>query len=377
MIVAHVITCLDDGGAEAVLYRLCLADHQNSHVVVSLRGEGKYGDLLSEAGIAVHCLNMPRGLVTPGGIWKLFRLLRHLRPDVVQTWMYHADLVGGLVARAVGIRWVFWGLHQTNLEKGKTSRATILVVRLNALLSRWIPRCIVSCSQKGVVVHRVIGYAADKFRVIPNGYDLRQFAPNPQAGHALRSTLAVPDGVPLLGMVARFDPQKDHLNLIAALGLLKQSGHDFRCVLVGSGMAEANAELIAWLDTHGIHNRVLLLGQRNDIPTVMNALDVHVLSSGGEGFPNVLCEAMACGTPCVTTDVGDAGLIVGDTGWVVPASSPELLVQAMADAIGQRLADPAAWEQRQAEARQRIHDRFSIEKMVDSYNRVWVENDSY
>ncbi|MBI5431130.1 MAG: glycosyltransferase [Nitrosomonadales bacterium] len=373
MIVAHVITCLDDGGAEAVLYRLCLADRQNRHVVVSLQDDGKYGALLKQAGIAVHCLDMPRGRVTPGGIWKLARLLRQLRPDVVQTWMYHADLLGGLVARVAGIRHVFWGLHHTNLEQGKTRRATILVARLNALLSRWIPERIVSCSQKGVAAHQAIGYAAKKFRVIPNGYDLRQFAPDPQAGAALRSTLPLPDGVPLLGMVARFDPQKDHPNLITALGLLKQGGHDFRCVLAGSGMTVANTGLVDWLDTHGIRDRILLLGQRSDIPAVMNALDVHVLSSAGEGFPNVLCEAMACGTPCVTTDAGDAGLIVGDTGWVVPVGSAASLADALTDAFGQRVADPAAWERRKAAARQRILDRFSIERMVDGYNRAWTE----
>jgi glycosyltransferase involved in cell wall biosynthesis len=375
MIVAHVITGLNDGGAEAVMYRLCRADQQNTHVVISLRGEGKYGPLLKTAGIAVHCLNMPRGLLTPVGIWRRARLFHHLRPDVVQTWMYHADLLGGVVARAVGVRSVFWGIRQTDLEKGKTRRTTILVARLCALLSRWIPKRIVSCAQKGVVVHQALGYAKDKFRVIPNGYDLRQFAPDAHSRCALRSTLDVPDGMPLLGIVARFDPQKDHLNLIGALGLLKQSGRDFRCLLIGDGMTDANADLIAWLDTHNIRAQVLLLGPRSDIPSVMNALDVHVLSSSyGEGFPNVLCEAMACGTPCVTTDVGDAGLIVANTGWVVPARSAVALAQAITAAIEQQLADPVAWEHRQKEAHLRIHNNFSIEKMVESFNLVWVEN---
>ena len=181
--------------------------------------------------------------------------------------------------------------------------------------------------------------------------------------------------MPLLGLVARFDPQKDHLNLICALGLLKQSSRDFRCLLIGGGMTSANADLIAWLDTHNIRAEVPLLGQRSDIPSVMNALDVHVLSSSfGEAFPNVLCEAMACGTPCVTTDVGDAGLIVAKTGWVVPARSAVALAQAMTAAIEQLVADPLAWEHRQNEARLRILNNFSIEKMVDSFNLTWVEN---
>ncbi len=375
MIVSHVITGLNDGGAEAVMYRLCRADQQNTHVVISLRGEGKYGPLLKTAGIAVHCLNMPRGLLTPAGVWRLARLLRHLHPDVVQTWMYHADLLGGVVARAVGIHSVFWGIRNTDLEKGKTSRATILVARLNAFISRWIPKRIVSCSQKGVVVHQALGYAKDKFRVIPNGYDLSQITPDSHARAALRSTLGIPDGMPLLGIVARFNPQKDHLNLICALGSLKQSGRDFRCLLIGEEMIDANAELVAWLDTHNIRAQVQLLGQRSDISSVMNALDVNVLSSSyGEGFPNVLCEAMACGTPCVTTDVGDAGLIVGKTGWVVPARDAVALAQALTAAIEQKLADPVAWEHRQKEAHLRILNNFSMEKMVERFNLAWVEN---
>lgn len=373
MIIAHIITCLNDGGAEAVLYRLCLADQQHSHVVISLQNEGKYGSLLKQAGVAVHCLNMPRGLLIPGGIWKLTRLLRNIRPDAVQTWMYHADLLGGLVARAVGIHRVFWGLHHTNLKKGKTRRTTILVAQLNAWLSHWIPKSIVSCSQEGVAVHQAIGYAINKFTVIPNGYDLNQFSPNSKPGNALRSSLGISDDLPLLGMVARFDPQKDHLNLIAALELLKQSGFNFRCLLIGSGMTEANADLIAWLDAHSISDRVLLLGQRSDVPAIMTALTIHVLSSSfGEAFPNVLCEAMACGTPCVTTDVGDAALIVGETGWVVPPRSAESLAHAIADAMMQRIANPKTWEKRQVAARQRIQNHFSVESMVECYANTWL-----
>ncbi|MGB5324268.1 MAG: glycosyltransferase [Pseudomonadales bacterium] len=369
-----MITGLNDGGAEAVLYRLCLADQQNSHVVISLQAEGKYGSLLNTAGITVHYMNMQRWLFTPVIIWRLARLLRQLGPDVVQTWMYHGDLIGGLAARAAGIRSVFWGMHNTTLEKGKTKRATILVMRLNALLSGWIPKRIVSASQKGVVVHQALGYAKDKFRVVRYGYDLHQFAPNLQARSTLRSALDIPDGMFVLGMVARFDPHKDPLNLIRALGLLKQSGHDFRCLLIGSGMNDANVELISWLDTNNVRAEVLLLGQRNDIPTVMNALDIHVLSSAyGEAFPNVLCEAMACGTPCVTTDMGDAGVIVANTGWVVPAKSAKALAQAMTFAVEEQGADPVAWEQRQKEARLHILNNFFMEKMVDDYNRAWVE----
>ena len=329
MNILHIITGLSDGGAEAVLYRLCTHDTQNRHVVVSLMDLGKYGPLLQAAGVAVHGLGMPRGRVTPGGLLCLWRLLRAQRPDVVQTWMYHADLIGGVVARLAGVPAVCWGLRNTALEPGASTRSTIWVARLCAWLSRPVPRAIVSCSREAVRVHRALGYAAEKFVVISNGYDLTRFTPDVDARQRLRTAWGIDDGMPLIGMVARLDPQKDHATLIAALARLAQAGTAFRCVLVGGGVDAGNAALREAIGTAGLHAFVRLLGRRDDIPAVMNALDLHVLSSRGEAFPNVLAEAMACGTPGVTTDVGDAALIVGDTGWVVPPRDTDALARAL------------------------------------------------
>lgn len=374
MKIVHVITSLDDGGAEAVLYRLCLADRENAHVIVTLRGAGKYGPLLEREGFQVHALGMERGRVTIPALWKLARVLRQVRPDVVQTWMYHGDLVGGSVARMLGIRRVVWGSHHTSLDPNSTRRGTLIVAKINALLSHWVPRRIVSCSAKGVAVHSELGYARKRFTVVPNGHDLRQFAPRPDAGQELRVALGVPPDLPLIGMVARFDPLKDHHNLLRALSILKDDGVPYRCLLIGTGMDSANGQLSGWLDSLNVRDRILLLGQRSDIPVVMNALDVHVLSSECEALPNVLCEAMACGTPCVTTDVGDAPVIVGGCGWVVPAKSPEALAEAIRQAVAAMRSSPGAWADRKAAARQRIMDSFTVEKMVQNYNRVWVES---
>lgn len=329
MHVAHIITGLNDGGAEAVLYRLCTHDEQDRHTVVSLMDEGKYGPVLRKAGIDVHCLHLPRGRLRPAAPWRLWRLLRALDPDVVQTWMYHADLIGGLAARLAGQRAIVWGIHHTTLEPGKSSRATIAIAHVLARLSRRVPCRIAVCAQRAVAVHGELGYDTGRMVVIPNGYDLARFAPDAAARARLRAQWQVPEGVPLLGMVGRFDPLKDHANLIRALGLLKGRGIDVACVLVGTGVDAGNTALRQQIEDAGLSAQVRLLGRRDDVPAVMNALDLHVLPSAGEAFPNVLAEAMACGTPCVTTDVGDAALIVGDTGWVVPPRNPGALAAAL------------------------------------------------
>jgi glycosyltransferase involved in cell wall biosynthesis len=331
---------------------------------------GKYGPLLQQAGVEVHCLHMPQGRVTIRGLWRLWSLIRTLKPRVVQTWMYHADLIGGVVARLAGVKTIFWCIRNTSLEPGKSKRTTIYVARLCALLSRWVPTKIVCCANKAAEVHAEWGYAQQKLMVIANGYDLGRFCPDGEARNLLRSEWGIDAAIPLLGMVGRFDPFKDHKNLSDALGQLRQSGLAFRFLLVGKGMSETNQELTGWIDAQNLRDQIILLGPRSDIPAVMNALDLHVLSSSAEAFPNVLSEAMACGTPCVTTDVGDAALIVGETGWVVPACNPQALAQAIAGALSMR-TDAAAWTTHQRAAREHIEANFGLDAMVRAYHTLW------
>ncbi|MDR5638513.1 MULTISPECIES: glycosyltransferase [unclassified Thermosynechococcus] len=370
--ILHIITSLSDGGAEAVLYRLITHDREDEHYVLSLTSEGKYGSLLRELGVDVTALGMPRGRLTAAGLMGLWRAVRRVQPDVVQTWMYHADLLGGLVGRMTGVP-VVWGIRNTTLEPGKSARNTRLVARLCGRLSRRLPVRIVACAEAAVEVHAALGYDRHRMVVIPNGYDLNRFAPDDEARKRLRDEWQVSDDLPLIGMVARFDPQKDHGNLIAALAELARRGVAFRAVLVGTDVTLQNRELAHAVQAAGLSERVQLLGPRTDVPVVMNALDVHVLSSAyGEAFPNVLAEAMACGTPCVATDVGDAARIVGETGWIVPTKDSAALAQALVAALTARM-DRGNWIKRQSACRARIGEHFSIEAMVERYRAVWRE----
>lgn len=367
--VVHIITGLNDGGAEGALYRLCCADKNTQHTVISIMGQGKYGPLLAVEGVSVVTLDMAQGRVTLKGIFKLWRTLRRLKPDVVQTWLYHADLIGGVIARLAGVRRVFWGIRHSNLTPGTVKRSTIIIAKICARLSKVVPYKIISCSKEGVRAHTAIGYSPDRFSVIPNGYDLAKFQPQLRTASEVRRALSVPKNKIVLGMVGRFDPQKDHYNLLNALSTL-----DFEfnvvCLLVGTGMDESNANLMQLIQQADCSARVQLLGRRTDIPAIMSMLDIHVLSSLGEAFPNVLAEAMACGTPCITTDVGDAALIVGDTGWVVAPQDSALLSDAIRTAIRAK-DNEESWRKRCLAAQKRIEENFSIETMVNSYNAAW------
>lgn len=374
MKVLHIITGLNDGGAEASLYRLCNTDKLQQHSVISLMDLGKYGSLLEQSGISVVCLNMPRGRITIAGLFRLWHTIRNQKPDVVQTWMYHADLIGGVIAKLCGVKAIFWGIHHSNLTHGTVKNSTRVIAKICAFLSKFIPNLIISCSQKSVFIHQSLGYDKHKFRVIPNGYDLEQYSPNKTKALDLRTQWNISQNIPLIGMVARFDPQKDHRTLIKSLSFLKRSQKMFHCILVGSEMDVTNSDLLAWIKAEDVEENITLLGRRNDIPSVMNALDIHVLSSIGEAFPNVLAEAMACGTPCVTTDVGDAALIVGDTGWIVMPANALLLANELYVAIN-ALREPESWSIRQQATRERILNNFSLDKMIKSYHATWHQID--
>lgn len=367
----HVITGLNDGGAEAVLHRLVVNAPGDLHHVVCLTGHGKYVPILRSCGAEVTVLGMPRGQVTLRGLRGLWQAIRHWQPSVVQTWMYHANLLGGVVGRLRRVP-VVWGIHHTTLDRQRSARTTIWVARACAWLSRWVPTRIVCCAEKAREVHALLGYDVGRMTVIPNGYELSHFAPDARARTRLRAEWGVPDDQPLVGMVGRFDPQKDHANLIAALGGLHAAGTNFSTVLVGSGIDASNRALTNQIAEVGLAQRTRLLGPRADIPAVMSALDVHILSSYGEAFPNVLAEAMACGTPCVTTDVGDAARIVGDTGWVVPPRDSKALADGISEVLI-ALQEPASWQERKKRSRRRIVDEFGIDEMVSRYRDVWQE----
>ncbi len=360
-----------DGGAEGVLYRVCMHSQAIKHHVVSLSSSGKYGPMLEALGVTVITLNMSPGRPSPMMFIRLVRLLRQEKPDVVQTWMYHGDLVGGLAARLAGIQSVVWGVRHTTLEPRKSKKATIWITKLLAKLSWWLPSKIVVCAQQAMDVHEALGYDRSKMHFIPNGYDLADFHPGLDPEGEMKASLVPDQSIPLIGTVGRFDPQKDHANLLVALSILRDRAVSFRCVLVGTGMDHSNTQIVQWIAQRGLADYLQLLGQRNDIPNIMNSLDLHVLPSAyGEAFPNVVAEAMACGTPCVVTDVGDAAFIVGDTGWVVPPRDARALAEAISAALN-NMIDIEQASQRSSRARSRIEENFSIERMVVSYTNLW------
>ncbi|MGI2100257.1 glycosyltransferase family 4 protein [Shewanella oncorhynchi] len=372
--ILHIITGLSDGGAEAVLYRLCDFDRDSEHVVISLMDKGKYGPLLEEIGVKVYCLNMPAGSIHLMALVKLYKLLRQLKPNAVQTWMYHADLIGGIISRLARVKNVVWGVHHTTLVRGESKLSTIIIAKLNALISSFIPRRIIYCAEKSRQVQESIGFYSKIGNVVPNGYNIDDFMPNFTKGMSFRQEIELANDKFLIGHVGRFHSFKDYPNLTQSIGLLSDSKDRVKVALVGNDLTDGNDVLKRLINENTCGECILLLGRRQDIPSVMNGFDLFILSSSSEAFPNVLNEAMACSTPCVTTDVGDAAVIVGETGWVVPPKDPQALAKAIFEAMDEKQHNPQVWQARKQACRKRIVDNFSIEKMVAGYHQVWFNS---
>lgn len=371
--IAHIIAGLDADGAETVLHRLTsgMDPARFRNEVISLTELGPLAERLEASGVRARALGMRRGVPSPYHLLRLARWLKESQPNVVQTWMYHADLMGGVAARLAG-KPVVWGIHHTNLEPGQNKRLTIWTARMCAWLSRRIPKRIVCCSEASRQAHAQFGYAEQKMEVIPNGFDLRQFHPDTEARTSLRRELEIAEETPLIGMAARFHVQKGHRNFVEAAALLHARVPDAHFVLCGKGVDRNNAELMAWIDQAGtgLGDVCHLLGSREDIPRFFAALDVATSSSLSEAFPMSVGEAMACGTPCVVTNVGDSAMVVGDTGKVVPASDPQVLAEAWHAML---VSGPAARRQMGQAARNRVEQRFGLGATVERYQELYRE----
>lgn len=370
MKIVHIIVGLGIGGAELALKRLVEAHigrPDYHHRVISLTTVGDVGAQMQSLGVQVHALGMRSARDMPFILWKLTRLLRAMKPNVVQTWMYHADLLGGLAARLAGIRSVVWGIRTTHVD-AKGSRATSLVRHVCSRLSHYLPHTIVCVAQAAWKSHVAIGYDASRMVVIPNGFDLNRLVATTEQRQSLRAHCFLGSNTVVVGFVGRFHPDKGQHNYVQAAGLLAKENDSVRFLMVGRDVDVSNVQLNKWISDTGFADRFVLLGERADVPICLAAMDLFCLSSETEAFPSVVGEAMAMGLPCVVTDVGDGAMLLADTGIVVPKDDPEAL------AVGIRKLLAMSFDTRQLlgqKAKTRVQTEFSMARCTERFETVY------
>ena len=362
--ILHLITGLETGGAEQMLARLVtrLDPARFRSVVVSMTGPGVIGPKLTGAGIELLSLDLPPGRPDPRGLMRLVRIVRAVRPGVLLTWLYHADLLGLLAKPFLGDCRLLWNIRCTESWNAN-------VVRRMLVAGSRVPDAVVVNSAAGQWFHEGIGYRPRRWEMIPNGYDTTVFRRDETARASLRRELDIADDAIAIGLPARYHPMKDHPTFLAAAARLTAVEPKALFVLAGPGVDAANRSLTDMIAAAGLGGRIRLLGNRGDMVRVYSALDIVTLSSAyGEGHPNVLGEAMSCEVMCAATDVGDAAQLIGPTGAVVPPRDPEALAAAW-----QGLAELGAEGRRirGKEARERIVRLYDIDAVTKRYEALF------
>ena len=357
--ILYVITHLWVGGAEATLTRLVTAERKiaDEITVVALRPGGPHADRMRAGGVNVVELNFGSLFGVPAGLYRLARLIARTRPEIVQGWMYHGDLAALIGLALSGRRRATrlgWAIRGSDIDFSRYSLQLRLVVKACALLSRQ-PDLITANSAAGLKVHLGYGYRPRRAEIIPNGIDTRRFRPDPDLRAAVRRELGIPAEAIVLAHVARVNPMKDHQVFLAAMAELP----DLQALLIGA-------------DTEHLppQPNTLRLGRRDDVERLLPAADFVVSSSAfGEGFSNALAEGMACGLPAISTDVGDAAIIVGDTGAIVPPRDPQALASAIRELASE---ERNTYGDRSRRARARIVEQFSLERSVSRWSESYA-----
>jgi glycosyltransferase involved in cell wall biosynthesis len=361
--VVHLITGLHLGGAERMVARLVETMDRSrfESVVISLLPGGVVRGAIERAGVEVHSLDLDNLASSIPGALRLTHELRRIRPHVLQTWLYHADLLGLVVGRAVGVPSILWNVRCT-VAQGRGRRLSHLLAALSPY-----PAGVVVNSLRGQALHQTLGYAPRRWHFIPNGFDTSYFTPRKECRDRIRAELGVPLDALVVGMVARYHPMKDHALFLRAAKQLLRELPNTHFVLAGPGITGTNDALALQIDP-SLRNNLSLLGPRSDIPELLSAFDIATLTSTHEGFPNVVGESMACGVPCVVTDAGDAAAIVGSTGWSVPTGDVHALALAWKAAL--QMSSLARFNLGVA-ARNRIVEEFAMESVVAQYEALY------
>ena len=370
MRILHVITGLQAAGCEMMLFKLLSASHDHwDQAVVSLSDEGTLGPRIANLGVPVHALGLCKSVLDPFRLLSVVPVVSSFRPQLIVGWMDHGNLAASLASSSfIPQLPVFWNIQQS-LQGLATERwSTAALIRMGVRLSRK-PAAIIYNSRISAKQHEAFGYCDARTTVIPTGFDCQQFRPDPEARRQVRAELGLAEDAIVIGLIARYHPMKDHAGFLKATGLVARSHPKVRFLLAGMGVTEHEPAFQKLMADHQLEGRVLMLGEREDVPRITAALDIACSASAwGEGFSNAVGEAMACAVPCVVTDVGDSAYLVSDTGLSIPPRSPE----AFADALN-KLVESGADCRRQLgqAARRRIEAEFSLPSIARCYEDLY------
>ena len=373
MKIIHIITDLNKGGAEFALFRLLKFasenDNLNNHIVVSLTPNGYFENEIEKIGYLVISLDFNKNKFK--NCIKLFKIIKKEKPNIIQTWMYHSDLLGGVIGRLLNIKKIYWGIHHSNLSFKANKTTTYFLFKLLSILSYFVPHKIIACSKISIKVHKALGYK-DLFIYCPLGYDFSEFDFNQEKRKNLRNSWKVDNNDFLAGIVSRWDSQKDIHNLISAISIVQKNNNSIKYVIVGKNLDFENIDFANLLNKFNLDkSKLIILGQSNDVQSIYSAIDLLMLSSRGEAFPNVLAEAMLCERNCLSTNVGDVPQILSTNNLIVEKENSQEFANGIISAYNLWKNNTFDYYSNGKENRNYIKNNFSISNMYKNYVIAW------
>ncbi|GAC33486.1 glycosyltransferase [Paraglaciecola polaris] len=367
--VIHVISGLQQAGAETLLFRLLGSSQKNDsteHIVLSLTTLGYYGKRLQDIGIEVHVFNLSKWNFALQLI-NIFNFLNKIRPACVHCWMYHGNLIGGAVAKLSGIKNIIWSIHHLDVNRKSLSFSSYIASKLGGFFSSVIPHKIIYVSQASMDEHTINGYHNGNNLLINNFVDTESFFPSVEKRSFMRSKFNIDSDVFVVGCVARWNTCKGHKYLFAALNKLKRQGRDFCCVLIGVGMNPYNENLIQLLTTFDLNENIILMDCVDNVEDVYPMFDMHVLPSVSEAFGLVTIEAMSCGIPVLSSNVGSSFLIINNSEYIYNYDDINLLARRLISRMDNYNDNNSIG----LILRARVQEFFSLKSALDNYHIAW------
>ena len=368
MKIFNIISGLNRGGAETLLYNFIINDFKNTHIIISLSKNGYYKKVLLDKNYEVYDFETDNFFKLFSSTYKIFKILKKHKPNILQTWLYKADFIGSILSLFTNIK-LYWSLHHSKPQNFKINIKTRFSYLILSIFSFVFPNKIFCCGKEVKLFHSKIGYKRSKLKVIFNGYDINKF--NLKNNNKYLTKLSLNNKMFILGTVARWDKYKDFQTLFKSLNILDKHFKNWRLIIAGSNLTNKNNKLRKLIEKNNIIDKVLAIGEINDVENLYKIMSLNLLISKAEGFPNVLAESMLSGVPCIATDVGDNKLIISEYGMTVKPNDYEDLANKISNFI-LNLSNKNQHESLKKECRKTIMKNYSLEKMIKNYNEYWL-----
>ena len=380
MKIIHIINSLNKGGAEGNLYRLCKFHKKKfkkniSITIITLIRSGFYEIKLKKLGVNIFSLNINKQskfFDYIKRILKLRKFLKKVNPDIIQSWMYHSNFITLFIPK-IFYEKLFWNIRHSELNSKISKKTTIFVSIICGLFSKKVPKKIIYCSERSIKFHENYHfYSREKSTLIYNGYSDKTYFPLRRHRFKFRKSYNIGKSDIIIGFAGRYAKQKNIYSMLFAFSKISKTYNNVYLYMVGRDISKNNINLINYINSLKIDNKVFILNQQNNLLEFYNGIDLLLLASHSESFPNVIAESMLCSTPVLSSNAGCAKEIINGKGFMMKNNDSKAIYKDLKRTINFFKYKKKDWKIIKKNSRSQIQKNFSIPNMANRYLKSWI-----